>query len=159
MELDPRQRVAAESAPNTVVTAGAGSGKTTVLAERFLWLVTERRAPIDSLLVLTFTRKAAAEMHERIHRRLSQSASPLAKAALERFDDAQISTLDSFCGQIVRNNCIHDAPHNAVLYGGNEHLFEFNEVYRVVMETGDGAPEGCGRRAASSTQSWGGPYG
>ena len=49
------------------------------------------------------------------------------------------------CGQVVRNNCIHDAPHNAVLYGGNEHLFELNEVYRVVMETGDAGAFYTGR--------------
>jgi hypothetical protein len=49
------------------------------------------------------------------------------------------------CGQIVANNCIHDAPHNAVLYGGNEHLFERNEVYRVVMETGDAGAFYTGR--------------
>jgi len=44
-----------------------------------------------------------------------------------------------------RNNCIHDAPHNAVLYGGNEHRFERNEVYRVVMETGDAGAFYTGR--------------
>lgn len=49
------------------------------------------------------------------------------------------------CGQIVRNNRIHDAPHNAVLYGGNEHLFERNDVYRVVMETGDAGAFYTGR--------------
>ncbi len=49
------------------------------------------------------------------------------------------------CGQVARNNCIHDAPHNAVLYGGNEHLFERNEVYRVVMETGDAGAFYSGR--------------
>lgn len=49
------------------------------------------------------------------------------------------------CGQIARNNCIHDAPHNAVLYGGNEHRFERNEVYRVVMETGDAGAFYSGR--------------
>ncbi|HOW63735.1 MAG TPA: right-handed parallel beta-helix repeat-containing protein [Candidatus Paceibacterota bacterium] len=49
------------------------------------------------------------------------------------------------CGQIVRNNRIHDAPHNAVLYGGNEHLFERNEIYRVVMETGDAGAFYTGR--------------
>ena len=49
------------------------------------------------------------------------------------------------CGQIVSNNCIHDAPHNAVLYGGNEHLFDRNEVYRVVMETGDAGAFYTGR--------------
>ncbi|QDU47732.1 right-handed parallel beta-helix repeat-containing protein [Gimesia panareensis] len=49
------------------------------------------------------------------------------------------------CGQIVRNNCIHDAPHNAILYGGNENLFERNEIYRVVMETGDSGAFYTGR--------------
>jgi len=49
------------------------------------------------------------------------------------------------CGQIMRNNSIHDAPHAAVLYGGNEHLLEYNEVYRVVMETGDSGAFYTGR--------------
>jgi len=49
------------------------------------------------------------------------------------------------CGQIARSNRIHDAPHNAVLYGGNEHLFELNEIYRVVMETGDAGAFYTGR--------------
>ncbi|MCB1228845.1 MAG: right-handed parallel beta-helix repeat-containing protein [Verrucomicrobiae bacterium] len=49
------------------------------------------------------------------------------------------------CGQIVRHNRIHDAPHNAVLYGGNEHLFEDNEIFRVVMETGDSGAFYTGR--------------
>jgi hypothetical protein len=51
----------------------------------------------------------------------------------------------SGCGQIVENNCIHDAPHNAVYYAGNEHRFERNEVYRVVMETGDAGAFYTGR--------------
>lgn len=49
------------------------------------------------------------------------------------------------CGNAARHNCIHDAPHNAVLYGGNDHLLELNEVYRVVMETGDAGAFYTGR--------------
>jgi hypothetical protein len=49
------------------------------------------------------------------------------------------------CGQTARCNSIHDAPHNAVLYGGNEHLFERNDVYRVVLETGDAGAFYTGR--------------
>lgn len=41
------------------------------------------------------------------------------------------------CGNVVRNNVMHDAPHTAILYGGNEHLIELNEVYNVQQETGD----------------------
>ncbi|MEC5126642.1 right-handed parallel beta-helix repeat-containing protein [Verrucomicrobiales bacterium BCK34] len=48
-------------------------------------------------------------------------------------------------GQIVRNNSIHDAPHNAILYSGNDHLFEQNEIFRVVMETGDSGAFYTGR--------------
>ena len=49
------------------------------------------------------------------------------------------------CGNIIRHNCIHDAPHVAVIYGGNEHLMEYNEVYKVVMETGDAGAFYTGR--------------
>mgnify|MGYP006273969545 FL=1 len=101
--LDADQRAAVHTTDNTVVVAGAGSGKTTVLAQRFAHLVAEHRIAVDRILTLTFTRKAAAEMHERIHRLLkSQEADAFVAEQLLRFDDAQISTLDSFCGRIVR---------------------------------------------------------
>jgi len=40
-------------------------------------------------------------------------------------------------GQYVAHNLIHDHPHTAILWGGNEHLFEFNEAFHVCLETGD----------------------
>ena len=40
-------------------------------------------------------------------------------------------------GNIVKNNCIHDLPHTAVFFWGNEHLLEYNEIHHVCMETGD----------------------
>ena len=40
-------------------------------------------------------------------------------------------------GNIISHNLIHDAPHSGVMYSGNEHLFEFNEIYDVAKETGD----------------------
>ncbi|MFW6360510.1 MAG: UvrD-helicase domain-containing protein [Spirochaetota bacterium] len=113
-KLDAYQQKAVYADTNTVVTAGAGSGKTTVLAERFVHLVASGRAAVDGILTLTFTRKAAAEMYERIYRQLIQRArdedEPQRKALLERavrdFDSAHISTLDSFCAQIVRGGSI-----------------------------------------------------
>ena len=85
--------------------AGAGSGKTSVLAERFAWLLESGRAQIEEVLCLTFTRKATAEMVEKIYRRLRDSGVPEVRQQLARFDQAQISTLDSFCSQIVRGAC------------------------------------------------------
>jgi hypothetical protein len=48
-------------------------------------------------------------------------------------------------GQRVAHNKIHDAPHNAILFGGNDHVFEFNDVFRVCLETGDAGAFYTGR--------------
>ncbi len=104
--LDTHQREAVFSDCNTVVSAGAGSGKTTVLSYRFLRLIMEGKATVDSILTLTFTKKAAAEMHERIHAMLLEhKRDPQVSKNLDRLERAQISTLDSFCTQIVRSDC------------------------------------------------------
>ncbi|MDR0706819.1 MAG: UvrD-helicase domain-containing protein [Treponema sp.] len=102
MNFDPNQQAAYLADMNAAISAGAGSGKTTVLAERYVRLVTERGFKASEVLTLTFTRKAAAEMRERIFKRLSASEHPLAKEALAQFDQARISTVDSFCSSLVR---------------------------------------------------------
>lgn len=104
MNFDRDQRQALGAVRNVVVAAGAGSGKTTVLAERYLRLVRDLRTPVSAILTLTFTRKAAAEMHERIHSRLRAIADDeFIARQLETFDRAPISTLDSFCAELVRS--------------------------------------------------------
>ena len=105
LRMDPWQERACHVQRNAVVMAGAGSGKTSVVAERFTWLLETRRARLDQVLCLTFTRKATAEMVEKIYRRLKESADPQVRLQLEGFDQAQISTLDSFCTQVARNAC------------------------------------------------------
>src|SRR6056297_935970 len=74
VELDRSQQRAVTTGESCVVTAGAGSGKTSVLAERFVYLIESGRAEVDGILTLTFTRKAAAEMYERIYRQLIRRA-------------------------------------------------------------------------------------
>src|SRR4051812_32839221 len=56
----------------TVVIAGAGSGKTETMAARVVWLIANGLVAPDSVLGLTFTRKAAAELGTRIRKRLAQ---------------------------------------------------------------------------------------
>jgi ATP-dependent helicase/nuclease subunit A len=102
IRFDSDQRDAAQVRPNAVVMAGAGSGKTSVLAERFLWLLAERGARVEEVLALTFTQKAAAEMFERIHRRLSEQGEASLES-LRSFDRARICTLDAFCAEIARD--------------------------------------------------------
>jgi ATP-dependent exoDNAse (exonuclease V) beta subunit len=103
VDFDQDQQNAINASGNTVVSAGAGSGKTTVLAERYLTLVRDHGVPVRNILTLTFTRKSSFEMRERIYRRLrAESEHSLVREQLAQFDEAQISTLDSFCSQIVR---------------------------------------------------------
>ncbi|MCR4733388.1 MAG: UvrD-helicase domain-containing protein [Treponema sp.] len=109
--LDDRQKKVCCRKGNTVVAAGAGSGKTQVLATRFAWLVMSCNIPASKILTLTFTKKAAGEMYDRIYQTLAFFAehpqTPLlekerARRALEVFGESHIQTLDSYCSNIVR---------------------------------------------------------
>lgn len=103
--LDSRQKEAVYCDTNCVVTAGAGSGKTTVLSYRFLWLVSQGFAHVDEILTLTFSRAAATEMHERIHQKLLDfQDDPDIRAEIGRFSDATITTIDAFCNRVVASD-------------------------------------------------------
>ena len=108
-QLNEEQKKAAFFTENAIVAAGAGSGKTMVLANRFAWLLTEKDCKIDEILTLTFTKKAAAQMFGRIHSLLSEIAgeqnglrSERARRALDDFIHARIQTLDSYSASLVR---------------------------------------------------------
>jgi len=109
MQLNEEQKKAAFCEENAVVAAGAGSGKTMVLAHRFAWLLTEKGYKVDEILTLTFTKKAAAQMFKRIYSLLSQIAqeesgipAQRAQKALDDFIHARIQTLDSYSASIVK---------------------------------------------------------
>ena len=94
-----------------LVSAAAGSGKTAVLVQRVIERITHPNIPCDAdrLLVVTFTKAAAAEMKERIGQRLSQLlAQDPSNTALQRqqilLESAHISTVHSFCSELVREN-------------------------------------------------------
>ncbi|MCR5703810.1 MAG: helicase-exonuclease AddAB subunit AddA [Eubacterium sp.] len=96
---------------NILVAAAAGSGKTAVLVERIVELVTDKEHPIniDELLVVTFTRAAAAEMKERVRQRLEEMAGKCPedenlKKQLSYIHNAQITTIDSFCTRVVKEH-------------------------------------------------------
>ena len=111
--LNGEQRQAALIQTNAVVAAGAGSGKTKVLTNRYLYLITEKGCRVDEILALTFTEKAAAEMYQRIytalqdtvHEKLDSVQHKRAERALQEFYRAQIMTVDSFCYKIAKNTC------------------------------------------------------
>lgn len=87
-----------------LVSAAAGSGKTKVLVERIFHLVAEDGYLIDRMLVVTFTSAAAAEMRERLEVRFEEADTQSAhmRHQAERVENAQISTLHSFCQKLIR---------------------------------------------------------
>jgi ATP-dependent helicase/nuclease subunit A len=107
--LNPGQREAVDSrAERVVVSAGAGSGKTRVLVQRFVDRVLEQEAagngsPLRSVLLITFTDKAAGELSERVR----QTFSGVGRPDLAReIDGAWISTIHGFCARIVRRHAL-----------------------------------------------------
>ena len=96
---------------NILVSAAAGSGKTAVLVERIVKMITDKNHPvdIDHLLIVTFTNAAAAEMRERIGNAIEKALeeAPGDEHLLRQLTlihNAQITTIDSFCLYVVRNH-------------------------------------------------------
>jgi ATP-dependent exoDNAse (exonuclease V) beta subunit len=91
--FDQDQQKTIQMTDNAVVSAGAGSGKTTVLSQRFAYLVFEKHIPVDEILTLTFTNKATVEMYDRIHKTLKEKD----PKSVAEFYKANIKTFDSYC--------------------------------------------------------------
>jgi DNA helicase II / ATP-dependent DNA helicase PcrA len=90
-----------------VVVAGAGSGKTETMAARVLWLVVNGFVRADQVLGLTFTRKAAHELGDRIRRRLTElTRRDLVDPMLTNAGDATVATYDSYAGRIVAEHAL-----------------------------------------------------
>ena len=110
--LAPSQLNALDGRRNIAVTASAGSGKTATLVERYLELL--RLHPeinVRQILAITFTQKAAAEMHERLDQRLTEvltqdlpdSESACLQQVSQDLPTARISTIHAFCTGLLLN--------------------------------------------------------
>ncbi|MHB0939183.1 MAG: UvrD-helicase domain-containing protein [Armatimonadota bacterium] len=154
MPLNERQSEAVSTAvPTVLVSAGAGSGKTRVLTERYLQLLTRRdnRVPMDRILTLTFTRKAAQEMRERIARGLEERNLGGLRPELMR---APIGTIHGFCERVLRERALQagidpnfrvldDAEAGTLLEGALDEIFtrfwegtqrEREEIVRLLLD-------------------------
>ncbi|MBI5863002.1 MAG: UvrD-helicase domain-containing protein [Planctomycetes bacterium] len=111
---DGQKAIVAHRGSSLLVPASAGSGKTEVLARRCLSLLSDAARPcgVDQLLVLTFTRAAAAELRVRVAGMLRDAADGAPRESLRAhlgrqavlIDSAEIGTIDSWCGRLVREH-------------------------------------------------------
>ena len=106
-----QQKVIEVHKKNILVAAAAGSGKTAVLVERIVQMISDpvKKIDIDRLLVVTFTKAAAAEMRERISKSLTKRLEEDAnnthlQKQVTLIHNAQITTIDSFCLFVLKNN-------------------------------------------------------
>ncbi|HVS28406.1 MAG TPA: UvrD-helicase domain-containing protein, partial [Solirubrobacteraceae bacterium] len=100
----PEQLLAIEHRDGSLLlSANAGSGKTSVIVERFARAVVEDGVSVDQILALSFTEKAAGELRERVGARLS--ALGAAEAARET-ETAAISTIHGFCARLLRAHAL-----------------------------------------------------
>lgn len=106
MEMTPKQEESLDISKHIAVTAGAGSGKTRILVERYVNILkAQPEISPRNVLALTFTDKAASEMRERVKKTVRKLASDEGGRwfeILEELDRADISTIHSFCTRIVR---------------------------------------------------------
>jgi DNA helicase-2/ATP-dependent DNA helicase PcrA len=101
-----RAVIEADLSPALVV-AGAGSGKTETMANRVLWLLANGHVAPGEVLGLTFTRKAAGELAERIRQRVAQLAEHgLVPGGYDEFDPPSVATYNSFANTIYRDHAI-----------------------------------------------------
>lgn len=111
---------------NILVAAAAGSGKTAVLVERVIRNIIEKGMNIDEMLALTFTKAAASEMKEKIidaiYKRMEEESSVHLSKQLLLINNANISTIHSFCFNIIKEHFYILGISPNVKVGTNEEL-------------------------------------
>ncbi|TFD42642.1 ATP-dependent helicase [Cryobacterium sp. TMT1-2-1] len=132
----------------TLVVAGAGSGKTETMANRVLWLLANGHATPDQILGLTFTRKAAGELAERINLRIAQLdkvglmprpagivGDGVSRDSSDLFDTPTVSTYNSFASRLFSDNALllGREPESVLLSETSAWLL----ARRTVIEHGD----------------------
>ncbi len=108
--LTEQQQSALARDRNISVTAGAGTGKTRLLVERYLEILINEAVDVKGILAITFTKKAAAEMKDRVvqgiddklHSELSGDKRKKLREIRDRMNSAAISTIHAFCARLLR---------------------------------------------------------
>lgn len=140
MQLSDQQRAAVETEHAAyTVRAAAGSGKTRVLVARFLRLVLHHGFSADSILTITFTRKAASEMKRRVIRELRQAG---AHEQARLAETGPIQTVHSFCERMLRDHSVLVGvdPQFEIREEGSSGSLEEEVVRSELMQMGDDHP-------------------
>jgi ATP-dependent helicase/nuclease subunit A len=141
-ELTEEQQTALELDHNIAITAGAGTGKTTTLTERYLQILTDTDAGPEEIVTITFTNDAANEMQERIRDVVGEQLTTAGPAAYsewrtikDELEDGYVHTIHGFCSRILREHIV-DAPVRPEfeVYDGTDAKTLTQDVVRDVLD-------------------------
>ena len=128
---------------NLLVKAGAGAGKTRVLVERYIAILRQSAADVEGIVAITFTRKAAREMKERVRSQVRRLVTEAAdgtewrrwREVDRKLDSAPISTIHSLCSRILRENPAEAGvdPEFGLLETADEEIL-FEESWRELLD-------------------------
>lgn len=93
--LPQQEKIISLRDKNMIVSASAGSGKTTIMIEKIVRLLLDGQASLDSILVLTYTKSAASDMKAKLEKSLKEA--DVSQEVLDKLDNCDISTIHSFC--------------------------------------------------------------
>ena len=132
----PQQRAVIEAPLGpALVVAGAGSGKTETMAMRVLWLLANRKVHAAEILGLTFTRKAASELAERVRSRLRMLADAGLAEDYDPFDPPVVSTYNAFANGLYRDHAVRIGRDADGVVLGEASAWQL--ARRVVIESDD----------------------
>ena len=99
-----QQKVIDSRGKNLIVSAAAGSGKTTVMIERIKDLIVKEKVPIENFLVVTFTKASSEDMKSRLISKLScEESTPFLLDQIDNVSTADVSNLHSFCARLLKS--------------------------------------------------------
>jgi ATP-dependent exoDNAse (exonuclease V) beta subunit len=159
-----RELITRELDRTLIVEAAAGTGKTTELVGRIVALIERERAAIGQIVAVTFSEKAAGELKLRLREELerarsraaaSSDASRLLDAAVHDFEEAHISTIHTFCADLLRERPVEAGvdPSFAVLTDTQADRL-FHEVFSSWLHEQLGKPEEGVRRSLRRPVKW-----
>ena len=145
MDLNPQQKKAATTLDRPfALSAGAGTGKTRVLVERYIEIILHGGVKPENILAITFTNKAASEMKKRVrvglHNALKDVTDSNRKNSLEgalaQLEAAPISTIHSFCQSLLREYSVESEldPEFRGIDGNEASLLKDNAVQKAVSK-------------------------
>ena len=159
-----RELITRELDKTLIVEAAAGTGKTTELVGRIVALIAQRRAAIGQIVAVTFSEKAAGELKLRLREELERArskagadaaASGLLDAAVHDFEEAHISTIHTFCADLLRERPVEARvdPAFAVLTDTQADQL-FGEVFSAWLHEQLGRPDEGVRRSLRRPVKW-----